>query len=131
MGNRLSMELGMRREEFEESLRPLGSVADVDDFDNKFGANLKRVVPFTTLRVFRKEILPSWEDEANSAEEAGRWIVSCSSQKAMLASFYVLLHALLDGLLDVNGIVMSRKHGQHMILVWTRSMVNDIRDSVS
>jgi len=71
------------------------------------------------LRVFKSDIQPVWEDDAN--KDGGNWLLVPSPKEVIgVAVFKELLLAIIGGELDahVNGIVLSMKPNAIVTQLW-------------
>jgi hypothetical protein len=114
-------------------VQEVGSCIDWEQFEERFGEDLK-LMPFNdTAWLFKAGIRPAWEDEANCGSGAGRWVVPTSDRACSTAVMAELVKAM-DGndnnLGHLNGIVLTKKFGQNMVLVWTGATTKEERASL-
>jgi translation initiation factor 4E len=117
-----------------------GSMKNIYEFDSVKAfwglynhLNLDKMPIGANLRIFKKDINPTWEDPQNS--QGGNWILVPRAQNRELAGVAVykeLLLALIGGDLDrlVNGIVLSIKSKDTIIQLWLPNTKRSKREKV-
>lgn len=108
-------EKGMERSQFQSDIAMIGSCASWNDFSRRYGT----AVPHGgTLYLFRGGIQPVWEDKANQGEGAGKWIIPTKSQEASVRLVREAVKAISTKKLAANGVLMTVKFGQAMVMLW-------------
>jgi len=115
-------ERGMKSQHFVDSMCVLGSFDTMCEFSSHYGGKIHLISNNATLRVFKSNVQPVWEDPANSGPGAGKWSCFVPNKRSSVAAFQALLEAMVQGNLPcANGLVLCRRNRQHMVVVWTSS----------
>lgn len=125
-------------EDYLTVMTKLGSVSTVQDFwryMNSMEGSMQKILsqqaPVFSLRAFRSDVKPIWEDKHNT--HGGKWVVPCSTMDS--AAFWALWVEVLMCVVGesfnrkgaVCGVVMSsRKNGKKEIQIWTDSIPADM-----
>jgi len=117
-GRRTPKKAMQKLNEFEHGLTKVGSFIDWEQFTEKFGETLADMPDGDTAWLFKANIQPVWEDPANSAVGSGRWIVPTDGRTTSITLAGKIIEDICEDHLAANGIVLARKFGQHMVIVW-------------
>lgn len=116
-GRSSKKESGMQRQVFESSINVIGSVDNWKAFAMKYGTGL----PINaSLMLFKSDVEPVWEDEANQGPCGGKWILPTKSLEASMAVLREAFRGIIDGKIAANGAVVTQKFGQAMVMLWMR-----------
>jgi len=106
---------GMESEEYATEIQFIGSCQDWKDFEVRYS---KELPLGAALWLFKKEVKPMWEDEANQGRYAGKWVIPTKDPEASRKVMCAVHCAIEEGSLEANGVLMTHKFGQAMSMTW-------------
>jgi len=110
--------VAMDKTEYTNTLTQVGSCIDWEQFEDRYGMELRSMEPNDTVCVFKAGMRPVWEDASNRGPGAGKWIIPTNGRKSSVIVLQKMIEAMVDGTLDMNGIMITKKFGIDMAMVW-------------
>lgn len=115
-------------EEFEDNLKEIGTITTAEEFWGIY-QHMKR--PFNLNRgceffLFKKEIKPMWEDEAN--HNGGRFVIQFKKapQNNKIWEDMLIAFILLDKTKDyLNGLCLNVRNNDNQISLWTKQLTQE------
>ncbi|KNC52032.1 Eif4e2 protein [Thecamonas trahens ATCC 50062] len=116
---------GVSTEEFDESLRVVGSFATATGFDrySKSMRPIRDMPAYCNLRMFKAGIKPLWEDPRNV--NGGRWLIKCGKNRGLIKSVWqdVTIAAVDDSFVHldfISGITLQmRARKGNSVAIWS------------
>jgi len=109
----------MEREQYESKMLPVSTCIDWEQFEEKYRDAVMHMPRRGCMWLFKNGISPVWEDPANSLRGAGRWVLPTSNRASSLELMKHVFAAEATGQLQMNGVLLTQKFGQDMVMVWT------------
>jgi len=107
------------QQEYESSITQVGSCIDWEQFEERYSSALLKMPQRGTLWLFQAGVKPVWEDPANCTQTAGKWILRTANRAASVKLMQCVVEACETDTLKANGVLMTQKFHQDMVMVWT------------